>query len=281
MSDFLSRMARGSEARVAAARSLESEAALLARAFTGLRPYPLELGARGFDLIAEVKRKAPSAGTLATAGDAGPAGAAARAVTYARAGAAAVSVLTEPDSFGGSLEDLAAVSAAVHVPVLRKDFLVDPYQVLEARAAGASGVLVIVRMLEDARLGEMLDAAARCGLFVLLEAFDAQDLARAGLALRATQTEPVRVVIGVNTRDLSTLATDRSRLERLRDQLPAGSTAVAESGLETAEDAREVARLGYRLALVGSALMRAPDPAALVEQLLVAGREEAARCASA
>jgi indole-3-glycerol phosphate synthase len=281
MSDFLSRMARASAERVTAARALESESALLARALAAPAPRLLTLHARGFDLIAEIKRQAPSAGTLAQAGDVGPAGAAARATAYARAGAAVVSVLTEPDSFGGTLEDLGAASAATPVPTLRKDFLVDPYQVLEARAAGASGVLVILRMLNDARLAELLDAAGRCGLFVLAEAFDAQDLARACSVLASARPRPARILVGLNTRDLATLACDRTRLRRLRDEFPPGSIAVAESGVATGADAREIARLGYRLALVGSALMRAPDPAALVGDLLAAGREEAARCASA
>ncbi len=281
MSDFLSSMARSSAARVKTARATESESALLARALRARAPRPVTLDARGFDLIAEIKRKAPSAGVLASAGEAGPEGAATRAAAYERAGAALVSVLTEPDSFDGTIEDLAAVSAAVHVPVLRKDFLVDPYQVLEARAAGASGVLVIVRMLDDAPLGELLDAAARCGLFVLLEAFDADDLARAGVVHEAARSRPGSLMIGLNTRDLATLATDPGRLHRLRDRFPSGSTAVAESGLATAQDARDVARLGYRLALVGSALMRAPDPANRIEAWLAAGREEASRCASA
>src|SRR6185369_1970865 len=127
-------------------------------------PPALRLSARGFDLIAEIKRRAPSAGLLAREEDAEPAGAARRARRYAQAGAAVVSVLTEPDSFGGSLEDLSAAAAGVEVPVLRKDFLVDPYQALEARAAGASGVLLIVRMLPGARLLELLDAARRCNL---------------------------------------------------------------------------------------------------------------------
>lgn len=281
MSDFLTRMANSSAARARAARAVESETALLARALASPAPVALTLAARGFDLIAEVKRRAPSAGVLAREGDAGPAGAAARARTYERSGAAIVSVLTEPDSFAGSLADLAAVATAVHVPVLRKDFLVDPYQVLEARAAGASGVLLIVRMLDDGRLADLLDAAARCELFVLLEAFDSDDLARASTAFESARTTRLSLLIGLNTRDLATLATDPDRLQRLRDRFPAGSTTVAESGLCTGSDAQEAARMGYRLALVGSALMRAADPAALVAELLAAGRKEASRCASA
>lgn len=280
MPDFLSRMVESSTARARAARARESEASQLARALASPLPTALTLDARGFDLIAEVKRRAPSAGTGPLAADDGPALAVARAAAYAWAGVAAISILTEPHAFAGSLEDLAAASRAVRVPTLRKDFLVDPYQVLEARTAGASGVLLILGILDDARLSEMLDAAARTGLFVLLEAFDERDLGRAGNAL-VTASPALRILVGLNARDLATLAVDPSRLERIRAAFPAGATAVAESGLETPDDARTAARLGYRLALVGGALMRATDPRGLAERMIEAGREEAKRCASA
>lgn len=280
MRDFLAHMAASSAARMAAARARESESALLARALASPAPLPLPLAASGFDLIAEVKRCAPSAGRLARPDDEGPAGAVKRAATYARAGAAAVSILTEPGTFAGSLDDLTTAARVIPVPMLRKDFLVEPYQVLEARAARASGVLVIVRILDDERLSEMLDAAARIELFVLLEAFDEKDLIRAGKALDRVRSSS-QVLVGLNTRDLETLAVDPAKLRRLRPALPPGAIAVAESGIATDDDAREVARLGYRLALVGSALMRARDPGDLAARLLAAGREEVLRCGSA
>ncbi|WP_206202538.1 indole-3-glycerol-phosphate synthase [Thioalkalivibrio sp. XN279] len=267
---FLAQMAQGSAERVRVARAASGEAALLAACRA--RPAPPRLVLAGFDLIAEIKRHSPAEGALGPATDV-----VARARAYADAGAAAVSVLTEPERFGGSLDDLSAATRALEgsaVPVMRKDFLVDPWQVLEARAAGAGGVLLIIAMLNDVVLAEMLAAAREHGLFVLLEAFDEADLERAGPCLAgATATAPV--LVGVNSRDLRTLAVDPARLARLAPRLPPGVPAVAESGLHTAADAAEAAALGYRLALVGTALMRAQDPGALVGVMLAAGRDQA------
>jgi indole-3-glycerol phosphate synthase len=264
---FLAQMAAQSEARVRAARSARSEAELLAACRAAPRPPPLKLA--GFDLIAEIKRHSPAEGALGEDTDV-----AARAGAYADAGAAAVSVLTEPARFSGSLEDLGVAACALYpqgVPAMRKDFLVDPWQVLEARAAGAGGVLLIVAMLSDAALAELLAAAREQGLFVLLEAFDEADLERAANFL-APDAPVAPVLVGVNTRDLRTLAVDPERLARLAPRLPPGVPAVAESGLHTPADAAAAAALGYRLALVGTALMRAADPAALAGAMLAAGR---------
>ncbi|MCB9683300.1 MAG: indole-3-glycerol-phosphate synthase TrpC [Alphaproteobacteria bacterium] len=260
-------MAARSAARTAADRAELPLDALLAAARATPTPPPLAFDGR-FDLITEVKLRAPSVGVLAAPPDP-VAHVVAQARAYARAGAAAISVLTEPDHFDGHLDHLAAVVAAVDVPVMRKDFLVDPYQVWQARHRGASGVLLIVRMLDDAALAALLDAAAGAGLFVLLEAFDADDLARAARVAWGG-TEPL--LVGVNTRDLRTLQVDGDRLARLADVLPAGRPTVAESGLRTADDAARVRRLGYTLALVGSALMASPDPEALASAMLAAGR---------
>lgn len=268
--NFLEQMAAQSAARVRAARAVRSEADLLAACKTAALPPPLRLGR--FDLLAEIKRRSPSEGALATDPDV-----AARALDYAGAGAAAVSVLTEPARFGGSLEDLGAAARVLYakrVPVMRKDFLVDPWQVLEARASGAGGVLLIVAMLADGALRELLDAARAQGLFVLLEAFDEVDLARAGECLATGPDEPPRLV-GVNSRDLRTLAVDSARLARLAPHLPPGVPAVAESGIGDVTAAADVAALGYRLALVGTALMRASQPGALAAAMLAAGRRAA------
>ena len=266
---FLARMADASAGRVRRARAAGSEAMLLAACRDMPAPAPLRPG--DFELIAEVKRHSPAEGALG--GDTDVAG---RATGYAAAGAAAVSVLTEPARFGGSLEDLATAAGALRgagIPAMRKDFLVDPWQVLEARAAGAGGVLLIVAMLDDGVLREMLAAAREHALFVLLEAFDEADLERAAPLARGAQDAPV--LVGVNSRDLRTLAVDPERLARLAPELPAGEPAVAESGLHTPDDAAAVAALGYRLALVGTALMRAEDPGALAGAMLAAGREQA------
>lgn len=270
--DLLAEMERSSRARVSDAKARASEAELRARCADLAAPPGLRLEDEGFDLIAEVKRRAPSAGALA-ARDASAETIVARARAYVGAGAVAVSVLTEPSRFDGSLADLEAVAAAIDAPAMRKDFLVDPYQLVEARAAGAGGALLIVRMLDDVRLDEMLDACGELGLFALVEAFDARDLMRAGalLATRGVDAD-APVLVGLNARDLSTLEVDPTRFDELRAAFPRGYHAVAESGLASAEEASRVARAGYRLALVGSALMRADDPAALVSAMIEAGR---------
>src|ERR1700676_4664577 len=190
MSGFLDDMASLSAARVAEAIRRESVNALERRARRTVPSAPLRLSASGFDVIAELKLRSPAAGRLSD----GSEDWLGRAAAYARGGAAAVSVLTEPSRFDGSLEHLrqaAAVLAPLGVPAMRKDFLVDAYQVLEARAAGAGGVLVILRMLPQRRIAELLDAAAEHGMFVLLEAFDRLDLDRARdlLAARADREE--------------------------------------------------------------------------------------------
>jgi indole-3-glycerol phosphate synthase len=278
--DFLERMARTSRRRVAETRGAESRAELRRRALDTLPPRPLRLREPGFDLIAEIKRTSPSAGMPAGTLASSNGSVALRARGYVDAGAAAISVLTEPDEFGGSLSDLNAAARAACVPVMRKDFLVDPYQVLEARAAGAAGVLLILRMLDRARLSEMLGAAREMRLFVLLEAFDRRDLERAGEALRWARSLGVTALVGLNCRDLATLGMSRDRFRALRPIVPGRATTVAESGLRSPEDARQVASLGYRMALVGSALMRADDPNRLIERMLAAGRHEVKTCAS-
>jgi indole-3-glycerol phosphate synthase len=228
------------------------------------RRPPIQVDTQGFGLIAEIKFSAPSAGILRQEDD--PIAAAVKqARVYEAAGARAISVLTEPTRFGGSIEHLKAVCAAVDIPVMRKDFLVDPVQVLEARAAGASGILLILRMLDDVRLDQMVELAHELGMFVLLEAFDAEDLARAA--------HFKGVLLGLNCRDLSTLAVDNGRFKALTSAFVGDQIRVAESGMIDPEDARQVAGMGYTLALVGSALMRADDPGALIVDMTAAGQE--------
>jgi indole-3-glycerol phosphate synthase len=148
---------------------------------------------------------------------------------------------------------------------------VDPYQVLEARSLGAGGVLVILRMLPRERLAVLLDAAAEHGLFVLLEAFDAADL-RLARDLLAARRHGETLLVGVNSRDLQSLEVMQERFAEVAPELPEGRPAVAESGVATAGDARRICRLGYRLALIGSALMTSPDPAALLQEIFAATR---------
>ena len=262
MSDFLQTMAASSAERAAAA-------APFAAADFDKPVAPLTLS--DFEIIAEIKNRSPAEGALAKEDDDRPA----RAAGYAAGGAAAISVLTEPTRFAGALEHLEEVAAAVPgTPVMRKDFLVEPIQILEARASGASGVLLIMTMLPDKKLREMLDCAAEHDMFVLLESFDGEDLSRASGLLDNPvdheRAERGQLLFGVNTRDLRSLHVDPHRLAALAPDLP-HARCVAESGLHDADDAATVATLGYRLALVGTALMRSDDPAGLIAAMRSAG----------
>jgi indole-3-glycerol phosphate synthase len=272
MPTFLERMAESSRARAKAARARDGFAALERRAASAPAPLPLRL--RRFDLIAELKLRSPAMGTLADKGfDAGR-----QLSAYAAGGAAAVSVLTEPEEFKGDLAQLATAAEALRplgCPVMRKDFLVDPVQILEARAAGASGVLLIAAMLSDSELDEMLAAAAAQELFVLLEAFDTADLDR--IARLRLPTDRIPVLVGINSRDLRTLAVDFARFAALASQIRRDVPAVAESGIDSETGIEAVASRGYRLALVGSALMRDGDPRRSVASFIAAGRAATAR----
>lgn len=261
MSDFLRSMAAASVRRAAGLRPRE----LRAQVSSAPPSIPLRLPEAGFDVIAEVKLDSPSQGRLVPGGADDAVGPLAR--EYEGAGAAAISVLTEPARFGGSLEHLSTVVGAVDVPVMRKDFLVDPVQVIEARAAGASGVLLIARMLPGKMLMEMTEQAEQLGMFVLVEVFDRSDLDSAATVFDR------EVLVGVNCRDLATLEVDTRRFHAIRPHLPDHLQLVAESGLAHPSDMAEVATLGYRLALVGTALVSVPDPASRLSDLIEAGRQ--------
>ncbi|MBU1865409.1 MAG: indole-3-glycerol phosphate synthase TrpC [Actinobacteria bacterium] len=219
-------------------------------------PRDLEAALRVPDLsvIAEIKRRSPSRGVI----DAGliPAQ---RAAAYQKGGAAAVSVLTEPDHFSGSLTDLAAVRKAVGVPVLRKDFLLHPAQVWESRASGADAVLLIVAILDDRRLADLLATAERAGLAALVEVHDEAEAERARNAGAR--------IIGVNNRDLATFTVDPATAERVRPLLEGGVVAVAESGVSDPAGAARMADAGYDAILVGEAAVRSGDPAGFVASL--------------
>lgn len=261
MSDFLAAMAVSSRARAAALREEE----LSARMSSARPPIPLCLSDEGFDLITEAKLASPSAGRLAEIADDD------RTVTdlantLATAGPAAISILTEPSRFAGHMRHLEMVAGSLDVPVMRKDFLVDRLQVFEARAGGASGVLLIARILDEELLVEMTDLSLDLGMFVLVEVFDESDLERSQAVFGKD------VLVGVNARDLATLAVDQGRHARLGGLLPDHLPLVAESGVLNADDVAEVASLGYRLALVGTGLMRNPHPGRMAAELLKAGR---------
>jgi indole-3-glycerol phosphate synthase len=310
--DFLQGMAESSRERVRRAQSQRSQAELLALVRESPEPPALVTHPGGFDLIAEVKLRSPAAGQLKS----GDENVGERVTQYASAGAAAISVLTEPTRFDGSmshLEQAARALSLLNVPAMRKDFLVDHYQVVEARLAGAGGVLIILRMLPREILEAMIEQALALNLFSLLEAFDEQDIELAhelttkfakhsAFLPRATSTratpnqnaipprapageksasadERARLLVGVNCRDLVSLKVVPGRLQSLAPLLPTSCLRVAESGVGSAEEAASVAAAGYELALVGSALMSAPDPRALASDMLTAGR--AARAAAA
>ena len=205
-------------------------------------------------VIAEVKRASPSKGPLAPALEAAP-----QARCYAAGGAAAISVLTEPTRFGGALDDLRDVAQAVALPVIRKDFLVDPVQLWEARAHGADAALLIVRALAPDQLPRLLDAGARCGLELLVEVRTPHELERA-LAAGAR-------IIGVNNRDLETLIIDPARAHTLIPAIPPHCVRVAESGMQAVDDVRRAAVAGADAVLVGSAVSVAADPEAAVRGL--------------
>jgi indole-3-glycerol phosphate synthase len=208
-------------------------------------------GGAGLKLIAEVKRRSPSGGEISPRLDP-----ARHAAAYVAAGAAAVSVLTEPAHFGGSIDDLGAVAARVGCPVLRKDFIIDELQLVEARAMGAAAVLLIVRALPCEALRSLHRRAGELGLDVLVEAHTAAEIDAA--------LEAGAAVIGVNSRDLEDLSVDRDAAWALLARIPADRIAVAESGIASADDAEGAARAGADAVLVGSALSRAAAPGALV-----------------
>ena len=211
--------------------------------------------APGLSVIAEVKRRSPSKGDLADIPDP-----AVLATAYAAGGAAAISVLTEQRRFGGSLEDLRAVRAAVTTPLLRKDFIVTGYQLLEARAAGADLVLLIVAALDDVLLADLHQQARELGLTVLTEVHDEAEVARA-LDVGAT-------LVGVNARNLKTLEVHADTFARLAALLPADVVKVAESGITGRDDAARIAAQGADVVLVGEALVRHGDPQAAVAELV-------------
>ena len=260
MSDILDRILAVKREEVAAARQAESLADLerRARQQAPARDFAGAVGARvasgGPAVIAEVKRASPSKGLLREDFDA-----AAIAATYERHGATCLSVLTDRQFFQGGVEYLQAARAACGLPVLRKDFIVDPYQVTEARAMGADCVLLIVAALEQPLMEELEAVALGLGLSVLVEVHDVGELDRA-LRLRTP-------LVGVNNRNLRTFETSLDTTLRLLDRVPAGRIVVTESGIHTASDVAAMRSRGVQAFLVGEAFMRAPDPGEALARL--------------
>ena len=217
------------------------------------RPFSEALVRPGLSLIAEFKRRSPSAGEISSPAIADQVGA------YERGGAAALSVLTDEAHFGGSPEDLRAARAACGLPILRKDFIVDPYQLYEAAVYGADAVLLIVRALDDQRLRAMYEEARGLDLDCLVEVHDAGELQRA--------LEMDAEVIGINNRNLDEGTVDVSTLYELMPDVPAGKTVVAESGISQRQELEELERVGVDAVLIGEALMNAADPEAKAREL--------------
>ena len=257
--DLLQAIIGATERLVDTRRERESIAALETRASHGSPAgdrFEQALGMVGrVNVIAECKRRSPSKGVLAA--DYDPA---AIAGCYERGGAAAISVLTEPTFFDGSLEHLVAVRTAVALPLLRKDFIVDDYQLLEARAAGADAILLIVAALEQATLTRLQARAWDLGLAALVEVHDDEELARA--------VDAGARVVGVNNRNLRTLQVDVDASHRLAAKMPKDVIAVSESGLQSRDDLDGLAAAGYRAFLIGERFMVAPDPARAVGELI-------------
>jgi indole-3-glycerol phosphate synthase len=227
------------------------------------RPCSEALVRPGLSLIAEFKRRSPSMGQIAAEG----VGVAEQVRAYERGGAAALSVLTDEPHFGGSLEDLRAARAACDLPIIRKDFIVDPYQLYEAAVNGADAVLLIVRALGDGALRDLYEEARAIDLDCLVEVHDAEELERA-LAVDAA-------VIGVNNRNLDEGTVDVGTTYELMPDVPAGKTVVAESGISSRAELEELERVGVDAVLIGGALMSAPDPEVKTRELT--GADEGTR----
>lgn len=244
------------EAEARAALLLARQAELETEAGEMLPGPSLQNALRGktVALLAEVKRRSPSKGGIAESLDA-----VSQARHYAEGGAAAVSILTEPHHFGGSVDDFVRVRAALEIPALKKDFHVAPIQLVEARALGASAALLIARALSPGRLAEMLETGRRVGLELLVEVRDEAELER---ALQGGAT-----MIGVNNRDLETLEIDPATSERLIPRIPSSMIAIAESGVSTRAEVERYAACGADAVLVGSSLSASADPAASARAL--------------
>jgi len=261
MSDILDRIGAYKRDEVRARKTAKPRAAMEADAAVQTSPRgfraALERAHRPgrLALIAEIKKASPSKGMIRA--DFDPA---AHARAYARGGAACLSVLTDGPSFQGAESHLAAARAAADLPCLRKEFLVDPWQVAESRALGADAVLVILALADDTLASELLAEARRWGMDVLVETHDADEVGRAA-ALGAD-------LIGVNNRDLRTFVTDLAVTERIADTIPTGALLVTESGVFTSADAARLERAGAKAMLVGESLMRAADIEAATRALL-------------
>ena len=253
---MLDRIVEATREEVARRREIASLAELEATLGAREEPRPFQeaLTRPGISIIAEHKRRSPSAGVIREGAEVADV-----VQAYERGGAAALSILTEPFHFGGSLDDLRAARAATHLPVLRKDFIVDPYQLYEAAAAGADAILLIVAALEADELAELHREARALDLDVLVEVHDEEEL--------ETALDVEAEVIGINNRDLGNFSVDIERTYELLSDVPAGKTVVSESGFSTREQLDDLDRVGVDAVLIGETLMRADDLEAACREL--------------
>jgi indole-3-glycerol phosphate synthase len=264
MSDLLTEIIDCKRARLAAAREIVSDAVIYRQALTRRETAPPHfftkaMNTEGLNIIGEFKRRSPSKGVIRDKAE--PADFARK---YQNGGAKAVSVLTEQDHFTGSLDDLLAVRMAVSLPLLRKDFIFDTYQVYESAAAGADALLLIVAALDDAKLESLRRVTEdELNMDALVEVHTLEEL--------NTAVDSGAKLIGVNNRDLRTFQVSLHTSEQVAAQAPNGVTLVSESGIETAEDLRRLTELGYKGFLIGETLMRADDPEAKLRSLLATG----------
>jgi indole-3-glycerol phosphate synthase len=261
MDQLIAGAREGMEARRAELPQADLEARLSGRRED--RPFNEALTRPGLSVIAEFKRRSPSAGALAPESI----DLSAQVTAYERGGAAALSVLTDERHFGGSLADLRAARAACEMPIIRKDFIVDPYQLYEAAVNGADAVLLIVAALGDEDLRSLYQEARSIDLDCLVEVHDAEELERA--------LEAGAEVIGINNRNLDDMSVDIGTTYELMPDVPAGKTVVAESGISGREELAELDRVGVDAVLIGGALMTSSDPEARIRELT--GSDESTR----
>ncbi len=268
--NFLQEMALSSMKRLEKNKANKSEEDLL-RICEGIkRKTPLEFQS-GFIFITEIKKTSPSLGEISKP----EFNLFEQAETYVNNGSNVISVLTEPSKFSGSLQDLNDISKTFSgTPTMRKDFLVEPYQVSEAFVNGAGGVLLILAMLTGSMLRMMIERAIKHEMFVLLEAFDEEDIQRAKTIISEFSPYSLNIMLGVNCRDLRTLNINFSRFENLSSLIPEDVICIAESGITRPSEIEFISKLGYSGALIGTALMQSETPDQLLKEMMAASSEK-------
>ena len=268
--NFLQDMALSSRERLKKNKINRSEESLLKACEDIERRPAIELQ-KGFIFITEIKKSSPSLGEISNP----EFDLLNQADVYVKSGANLISVLTEPSRFSGSLQDLNDVSKSFpETPTMRKDFLVEPYQVSEAFINGARGVLLIAAMLGDEILSQMIERAMKHNMFVLIEAFDEEDMQRTQTIMSKSNVFRKNILLGINCRDLRTLNVRFSRFEELSRFIPKDVICIAESGITKASEIKTLSKIGYSGALIGTALMKSGNPQQLLAEMRLAALEE-------